>query len=247
MEGLDKDSKLKPRINRRDEAERFAGAVATHCKFVPKAILEHKLVNGVLLREQVRADMDGLGTGQRLGTKYLTKLIIDYTADSAPASSLKPTDDTEEVNDQLLDALAKMHDDNPAMRNNRVMIKYFQTADGFNQTEWIGVAKIMSDPTVERLRNHDECMMEWMKFAARTNAKEIHPSEIVACIPMFDKAMMMSHWSSLRKSAIKLSTFLELHLDTCALLMDRTDLMAVIASKSSTVELRNGANKNRVQ
>ena len=58
---------------------------------------------------------------------------------------MKPTDDTEEVNVQLLDALAKMHDDNPAMRSNRVIIKYFQTADGFNQTEWVGVAKIMPE------------------------------------------------------------------------------------------------------
>ena len=95
----------------------------------------------------------------------------------------------------------------------------------------------MSDPKVARLRNHDELMLEWMQFTARTNAKEKFQAEVAACTPLFDRALT-SHWVSLKKSGVKLSTFLELHLDHCSLLMDRTDLMAVIASKAQMSSVR---------
>ena len=235
---LDGDSTTKRRRHeRRCVDEKVARAIATQCKYVPKAVLEHKMVGGMLLRDRLQADIAALDKGQRLGAKYWAATIRDYTADCGTAADLKPEIEGEDVADELLDALAKMHDDNNSLRNNRDFTKYLQTAGPFNQTEWIGVAKIMADPKIERLRSHDECMMEWMKFAARTHAQQTFPAEIAACLPLFDKALTL-HWGSLKKSAVKLSTFLELHLDTCALIMDRTDLMAVIASKSSMDKVR---------
>ena len=65
-----------------------------------------------------------------------------------------------------MEALAQMHDDNPANRRNGKLTAYLRTAPPFNQTEWIGMVKVMSDPQIEGLRNHGRLMVEWMKFAA---------------------------------------------------------------------------------
>ena len=225
------------RLNRRDSEEKTARAVAKHCKFVPKSLLEHKQVDGKLLREQVRLDVRELENGKRLGTKYWADLIALYTSDdSSAASSLAPSK-VEEVADDLLEALAQMHDDNPANRRNGKLTAYLRTAPPFNQTEWIGMVKVMSDPQIERLRNHSGLMVEWMKFAARTKAKDQFPAELGVCKGLFDKALIQ-HWASLKKSSIKLSTFLELHLDACSLIMDRTDLLAVVASKDDMSAVR---------
>ena len=153
------------RLNRRDSEEKTARAVAKHCKFVPKSLLEHNQVDGRLLREQVRLDVRELENGKRLGTKYWSDLIAMYTSDaSSAASSLAPAK-VEEVAGDLLEALAQMHDDNPANRRNGKLTAY---ANGppFNQAEWIGMVKVMSDPQIEGLRNHGGLMVEWMKFAA---------------------------------------------------------------------------------
>ena len=90
------------RLSRRDSEEKTARAVAKHCKFVPKSLLEHKQVDGKLLREQVRLDVRELENGKRLGTKYWADLIAMYTSDaSSAASSLAPAK-VEEVADDLL-------------------------------------------------------------------------------------------------------------------------------------------------
>lgn len=224
------------RLGRRDSEEKAARAIAKNCKYLPKTVLEHSQVNGKLMRDRVRDDLRTLEPGKRLGPKYWAGLIAEYTADASGAHALVPEQE-EQVSDELLDALAKLLDDNPAQRSNRDLIVYLRTAPSFNQTEWIGMAKVMSDARVERLRNHDELMMEWMKFAARTKAKEKFPNEIAACRALFDRALA-KHWHALRKSNVKLSTFLSLHVDQCSLLMDRTDLLAVVASRDDMASVR---------
>ena len=221
----------------RDMHEKAARACKQHCKFVPKAILEHKEVDGMLLRDRVLHDMQAKVPGQRLGAKYWSAIIALYTADTTPASDLAPERTDEAVNDALVDAVSKMHEDNPALRTNRNIINFLGTAAPFNQTEWIGMVRVMSDPRIERLRSHDELMMEWMKFAARTDAAKAFPKELAACKTLFDRALT-HHWVGLKKSAVKLSTFLDIHVDVCALLMDRTDLLAVIASKTDLKAVR---------
>ena len=149
---LDSDRAAVRRLSRRDSEEKTARAVAKHCKFVPKSVLEHcKFVPKSVVAKHC---------------KYRADLIAMYTSDaSLAASSLAPAK-VEEVAGDLLEALAQMmHDDSPANRRNGKPTAY---ANGppFNQAEWIGMVKVMSDPQIERLRNHGGLMVEWMKFAA---------------------------------------------------------------------------------
>ena len=69
----------------RDMHEKAARACKQHCKFVPKAILEHKEVDGMLLRDRVLHDMQAKVPGQRLGAKYWSAIIALYTANTTPA------------------------------------------------------------------------------------------------------------------------------------------------------------------
>ena len=151
---LDSDRAAVRRLSRRDSEEKTARAVAKHCKFVPKSVLVAKHCKFV--PKSVVAKH----------CKYRADLIAMYTSDaSLAASSLAPAK-VEEVAGDLLEALAQMmHDDNPANRRNGKLTAY---ANGppFNQAEWIGMVKVMSDPQIERLRNHGGLMVEWMKFAA---------------------------------------------------------------------------------
>jgi len=151
---LDSDRAAVRRLSRRDSEEKTARAVAKHCKFVPKSVLVAKHCKFV--PKSVVAKH----------CKYRADLIAMYTSDaSSAASSLAPAK-VEEVAGDLLEALAQMmHDDSPANRRNGKLTAY---ANGppFNQAEWIGMVKVMSDPQIERLRNHGGLMVEWMKFAA---------------------------------------------------------------------------------
>ena len=149
---LDSDRAAVRRLSRRDSEEKTPRAVVKHCKFVPKSVLEHcKFVPKSVVAKHC---------------KYRADLIAMYTSDaSSAASSLAPAK-VEEVAGDLLEALAQMmHDDSPANRRNGKLTAY---ANGppFNQAEWIGMVKVMSDPQIERLRNHGGLMVEWMKFAA---------------------------------------------------------------------------------
>ncbi|CAE8633276.1 unnamed protein product [Polarella glacialis] len=232
-ESLDNDSAKKiRRLRRHDSDEKADRAIEKNVKYLPKAIVEHKESNGILLRQRVKQDMKALVDGKRLGPTYWSNLIAEYMDDAPEVSGLAPVNKSEAVLNDLLNALARLHDDNTAARSNAMLVRFLRTAPAFNQTEWIGMVKVMSDPKLERLRNHDELMLEWMKFASRTEAKNLFPAEIRACSLLFDRALA-HHWTSLKKSNVKLSTFLELHVDQLALIMDRTDVLAVIASKDS--------------
>jgi hypothetical protein len=77
-------------------------------KFVPKAILEHKEVDGMLLRGRVLSDMQSKDPGQRLGAKYWSNLITLYTGDSTPAADPTPDHRDEPVSDAFVDALSRM-------------------------------------------------------------------------------------------------------------------------------------------
>jgi len=152
------------RLNRRDSEEKTARAVAKHCKFVPKSVLEHcKFVpKSVLVAKHCKFVPKSVVAKH---CKYRADLIAMYTSDaSSAASSLAPAK-VEEVADDLLEALAQMHDDNPANRRNGKLTAY---ANGppFNQAEWIGMVKVMSDPQIEGLRNHGGLMVECMKLPA---------------------------------------------------------------------------------
>jgi len=162
---LDSDRAAVRRLSRRDSEEKTARAVAKHCKFVPKSVLEHcKFVpKSVLVAKHCKFVPKSVVAKH---CKYRADLIAMYTSDaSSAASSLAPAK-VEEVAGDLLEALAQMmHDDSPANRRNGKLTAY---ANGppFNQAEWIGMVKVMSDPQIEGLRNHGGLMVEWMKFAA---------------------------------------------------------------------------------
>ena len=89
----------------------------------------------------------------------------------------------------LLEAFVKLHEESGADQS---QLHHVLEHSGSVQPDRGDRHGVMSEPKNERLENHDEFMMDWMKFTARTNAAQKSVPMVGACRPT-DRRLRHEH------------------------------------------------------
>jgi hypothetical protein len=219
---------LKRRRSQDDKVER---AINLHFGHLPKVVREEKRVEGQTLREKVSADMAEADlVGGRLGTRYWQELQQLYASSVDPTHVLQVSNRDEPISEALIAALEHFDATNPQERTSEPLLAWLQTSPKVNQREFIGLLKACSKDAVKGRTTSDNVLLSLLKFIGSSKLQDKFPEEVKAILPLVDP-ILVRHFLMLKRSGVQVSTYLQCHMDVVCLLLDRSDLEAVLANR----------------
>ena len=223
-------SKRRRQLQRRDTEEKVERAIQLHFGHVPRMIIETKTIQGMTVRERITHDMRSLKTnGGRLGAKYWTDLVQEYASSCDPCHALVVKDAGEAVRDALVAALQHSTSTNPAQRTHEPLLNYLSQCNDMNQKEFVGLLRAAHKVSGTGKLSSDQLMVGIMKFIAKNQLAEKFKDEVKSMLQAFDP-VLCRHYSSLKKSGVKPSTYLECNMELVCLLLDQADVLAVVGA-----------------
>ena len=219
------------RPQRRNLDDKIERALGLHFSHLPRVVREEKRVEGLTLRARMAQDMAECERhGGRLGARYWQEMQQLYASSVDPTSVLQATDKNEPIAEALIAALEHFDAPNPCLRTAEPLLAWLQTNPTVNQRELIGLLKASSKDSVRGKASSDNVLLSLLKFIARKNLQEQFPEEVKSILPMVDP-IMVRHFMTFKRSGVSVDTYLQCHLDVVCLLLDRSDLEAVLANE----------------
>ena len=211
-----------------DKVER---ALHLHFGHLPKVVREEKRVEGKTLREKVAADMEAAeAQGGRLGTRYWQEMQQLYASSVDPTAVLQVTHPGAPISEALIAALEHFDAANPINKTSEPLLAWLQTSPMVNQRELIGLLRACTKDAVKGKSASDNVLLSLLKFIASSGLEKEFPEEVKCILPLVDP-ILVRHFMMFKRSGVQVSTYLQCHMDVVCLLLDRSDLEAVLANR----------------
>ncbi|CAE8636039.1 unnamed protein product [Polarella glacialis] len=225
-------AKKRRQLGRRASDEQVERSIQQNLGDLPRTVIESKKIGGLLLRERIKRDRHLAKTktsGGRLGAVYWRGFHQEYGEGLDGVGKLTVDDQDLPVSDALLEALEAAVRVNPATRTIEPLVGHLQRCKGLNQKEFVGLCKAVSSTQAMGKTNSDSVLVEMMKFLVRAKQETSPAKEIQSMVPLFDGSLSRQ-FCRLKKAGVLVTTWLDTHHDLAAMLMDGSDLVAVIAA-----------------
>ena len=220
------------RQQKRNLDDKVERALGLHFKHMPRVVIEEMRVEGLTLREKIGNDMaEAEKHGGRLGTRYWQQAQQLYASSVDPTAVLEASDRAEPIAAPLIAALEHYDEPNPCLRTSEPLLAWLQTNPTVNQRELIGLLKACSKDPVRGKTNSDNVLLALLKFIARQGLQEKYTEEVKSILPLVDP-ILVRHFMTFKRSGVSVDTYLQCHMDVVCLLLDRSDLEAVLANKA---------------
>ena len=137
----------------------------------------------------------------------------------------------EPVRDSLVQGLQCSMTTNPASRTMGPLVAMLQHCTPLNQKEVTGLFKALSSTNASIGRaNADLLLVEAMKYIVRVGQQESMKHDISVMRPLFDPSLARQYLR-LKKAGVQVLTWLQTHMDLAIMLLDKSDLEAVMGAK----------------
>jgi hypothetical protein len=220
------------RLQRRNMDDKVERALGLHFNHLPRVVREEMRVEGLTLRARIAQDMhEAERHGGRLGARYWQEMQQLYASSVDPTMVLQVANKDEPVAQALIAALEHFDAPNPCQRTSEPLLAWLQTNPTVNQRELIGLLKACSKDSIKGKASSDNVLLSLLKFIAGKGLQEQFPEEVKSILPLVDP-IMVRHFSTFKRSGVQVSTYLQCHLDVVCLLLDRSDLEAVLGNKA---------------
>lgn len=227
--------KRRRQLGRRASDEQVERCVQAHFGDLPKSVVETCVVNGQSLRSRIRHDLknlkDEVGRQKRLGVTYWRTLRLEYAGGADGVSTLKVQNSSQPVRDELIQAIEAAVRTNPASRTVEPLVVLLQHTGVLNQKELVGLIKALFANTNIGRQNMDTVHVELMKYFVRHNQTEVRKVELRCLLPSFDAALARQ-FTRLKRAGVTPTTWLRSHVELASVLLDRSDMDAVLAAGS---------------
>ena len=224
-------SEASRRLTRRDTDAQVDRIRTGRLKEVPESTFEGATdENGQSLRdylaEHVRLNKK---MKRKFSVKFWVSLFERFDLNSNVSDKLPDGPAGEEVRDLLLEKLAIVHHDNPAMRSTEPLERFLEECDELNRTELTGLIKgVEESPKVIRSANV-KLVTAALIYMARTGVKTKHRELWDIMATSFDKTFAI-HYEKMTATGIKLSTFVNKYMPVLSLFIGSDDLQVVVGA-----------------
>jgi menaquinone-dependent protoporphyrinogen IX oxidase len=207
-----------------------------------KVTIDATIIEGKTLREKLIEDTQAHLESPRdhpMGANYYKKLKELYKPSASPAFMLKVQDQRLAVNDQLMKAMVAAK---AAIPNRGPLVEYLATGPPPNQTELVGISKyaIALKPTITTTQL--PVALDICKWMSKHGLLQKYPAEMELMLPWID-AVLVQAYIQVKKSALRLQTFIELHRSTLTLILDMALVDKLVAAKGSWLDVSEALNK----
>ena len=104
-------------------------------RHIPTSVLKPKQIEGLTLRKRLMQDFTEIqGTSKRLGTKYQSDRLKEYSTPGDVLESMRPSIEGEKVSECLIEALDKLCESNLCSRTSEPLLNLLAQGPDFNET-----------------------------------------------------------------------------------------------------------------
>ena len=207
-----------------------------------KVTIDAVIIEGKSLREKLTEDTQTHIDSPRdnpMGANYYRKLKELYKPTASPVLALKVKDQRLAVNDRLMKAMVAAK---AAIPNRAPLVEYLATGIRPNQTELFGICKYAFSlkPTITTTQL--PVALDICKWMAKHAIAQHYPTEMDIMLPWIDMVLVQAY-IHVKKSALRLQTFIELHRNTLTLILDMSLVDKLIAAKGTWLTVSDALNK----
>lgn len=216
------------RLGRRDSDEVANRAVVHRLGHLPSSAWEGlRNLQGLSIRDVVKTELgqkkDKKG---RLSTKFWVRVFDEFHLTESLADQLGDPPQGEVVDQNLLEAIATLHAENPVQRRTAPLERLLDYCDEMNRTSLYGLLRaVMESPTLPR-GSAMKCQLAVLRYAVRTNVAEKHSDYWQVMKPTFDIALQWA-WEDLSGRGVSQTAFLSGHGRLLAMFAEQSDLDAI--------------------
>ena len=170
----------------------------------------------------------------KVGSVYYKKLKDLYRPNSSPLSLLKAKDQKLAVGDRLMKAMVATKAPVP---NRSPMVDYLNSCVVLpNRTEIVGISRCACELKPSITTTQLPVALDMCKFMAKRDLKKHFPDEIAIMLPWID-ATLVQAYIQVKKSSLRLSSFIELHKNTLGLVLDMGLVNKLLEAKTSWIDV----------
>ena len=175
----------------------------------------------------------------KMGAVYYKKLKDLYRPNSSPLSLLKVKDQKLAVGDRLMKAMVATKTPVP---NRSPMVDYLNSCVGLpNQTEIVGILRCACELKPSITTTQLPVALDMCKFMAKHDLKKHFPDEIAIMLPWID-ATLAQAYIQVKKSSLRLSSFIDLHKNTLGLVLDMGLVNKLLEANTSWIDMSDALN-----
>jgi len=206
-----------------------------------KATVDSLVVEGMTLRERLTEDTKQSQVDKTftMGANYYKKLKDLYRPNASPLTQLKVKDTKLAVCDRLMKAMVAAKASSP---NRGPMVDYLNSAGGMpNQTEVVGICRCACELKPSITTTQLPVALDICKFMAKHDFKKNFPEEMRIMLPWVD-ATLVQAYIHVKKSALRLNSFIELHSNVLGLVMDMALVDKLLKAQGSWLDVSEALN-----
>ena len=171
----------------------------------------------------------------KMGSVYYAKLKDFYRPNSSPLSLLKVKDQKLAVGGgRLMKAMVATKAPVP---NRNPMVDYLSSCVVLpNPTEIVGILRCACELKPSITTTQLPVALDMCKFMAKRDLKKHFPDEIAIMLPWID-ATLVQAYIQVKKSSLRLSSFIELHKNTLGLVLDMGLVTKLLEANTSWIDV----------
>ena len=217
------------RLGRRDTNDKVDRALKLHAHGLPQVAVDGtRNAEGLTMREKCHRDIKGNDGKGRLSSKWWSDTFEEFGVGGDPFSALKVQDDTQSVSPALAGALSALSQRNPCDRNSKPLIAYLGQTASMSQREMVGMLRMVGKFASNGAKQHDPLILSVGAFLAKLGGRESHP-EACACVKTLLDSALARDWQDMRRRRVRCDTFVTCNKDVMQILMERSDIEAILA------------------
>jgi hypothetical protein len=227
----------KRRLKRRDTEEKVDRLLGAHFKDFTVQDTDGTTRNGLTLRQTLLEELREKAQGGRISQVRIKQLRSLFMSQEDPIRSLVIKDPEQAFNKDLLSALAKGENANPAKRSHQLLYAYLDTTPGLNQKEYVVLLRsiVGSSPASSvALRKH---ILELLKAVVRLGLHTKFVEETKQVKRVFDDTLALT-WSFMKAGGMAMDAFWEAYGHLAAPLGCHAEMSQIFAEEGTFTHVK---------